>query len=168
MATTGGEIRQRSARSHICNDFRRHSCKVAPLQQYRDTTPVQAGHRHDRRRARSHRLTCHASCGQVAQRDCESMLATRFICARKSWHVDHRGEIRQRSAEHICDGATPGGKSATEARTPTRREETTGGRSASAAPQSHLQWLHRRGKRWEGARWREVRTKGPDLSASTT
>ena len=22
------------------------------------------------------------------------MLATRFICARKSWHVDHRGEIR--------------------------------------------------------------------------
>jgi hypothetical protein len=26
------------------------------------------------------------------------MLATRFICARKSWHVDHRGEIRQRSA----------------------------------------------------------------------
>ena len=23
---------------------------------------------------------------------------TRFICARKSWHVDHRGEIRQRSA----------------------------------------------------------------------
>ena len=37
------------------------------------------------------------------QRDCESMLATRFICARKSWHA------------------------------------TTGGRSASAAPQSHLQ-----------------------------
>ena len=26
------------------------------------------------------------------------MLATRFICARKSWHLDHRGEIRQRSA----------------------------------------------------------------------
>ena len=26
------------------------------------------------------------------------MLATRFICARKSRHVDHRGEIRQRSA----------------------------------------------------------------------
>ena len=24
------------------------------------------------------------------------MLATRFICARKSWHVDHRGEIRER------------------------------------------------------------------------
>ena len=22
------------------------------------------------------------------------MLQTRFICARKSWHVDHRGEIR--------------------------------------------------------------------------
>ena len=43
-------------------------------------------------------LRCHASCGQVAQRDCESMLATRFICARKFWHVEHRGEIRQRSA----------------------------------------------------------------------
>ena len=26
------------------------------------------------------------------------MLATRFICARKSRHRDHRGEIRQRSA----------------------------------------------------------------------
>ena len=26
------------------------------------------------------------------------MSKTRFICARKSWHVDHRGEIRQRSA----------------------------------------------------------------------
>ena len=26
------------------------------------------------------------------------MLATRFICARKSSHRDHRGEIRQRSA----------------------------------------------------------------------
>ena len=48
--------------------------------------------------ARSHRLRCHASCGQVAQRDCESMLTTRFICARKSRHLDHRGEIRQRSA----------------------------------------------------------------------
>ena len=26
------------------------------------------------------------------------MSKTRFICARKSWHVDHRGEIRQRRA----------------------------------------------------------------------
>ena len=33
------------------------------------------------------------------------MLATRFIRARKSKHVDHRGEIRQRSARsHICKG----------------------------------------------------------------
>ena len=31
------------------------------------------------------------------------MLATRFICARKSRHVDHRGEIRQRSAA-VIDG----------------------------------------------------------------
>ena len=43
------------------------------------------------------------------------MSKTRFICARKSWHVDHRGEIRQRSAavtfaiktaqrrSHICN-----------------------------------------------------------------
>ena len=28
------------------------------------------------------------------------MLATRFICARKSWHVDHRGEIRAASVEY--------------------------------------------------------------------
>ena len=55
--------------------------------------------------ASRHRLTCHASCGQVAQRDCESMLATRFICARKSWHVDHRGEIRQRGSQRGDDAA---------------------------------------------------------------
>ena len=52
------------------------------------------------------------------------MLATRFICARKSRHVDHRGEIRQRSAavtfamvgkipqrehrSHICNGPHAG------------------------------------------------------------
>ena len=36
------------------------------------------------------RLTFNVSECVIANR----MLTTRFICARKSWHVDHRGEIR--------------------------------------------------------------------------
>ena len=36
------------------------------------------------------------------------MLATRFICARKSWHVDHRGEIRQRRVVHGSFDSTQG------------------------------------------------------------
>ena len=35
------------------------------------------------------------------------MLATRFICARKSRHVDHRGEIRQRRKRDSDVGMKP-------------------------------------------------------------
>ena len=35
------------------------------------------------------------------------MLATRFICARKSWHVDHRGEIRASSAAAVTGEISP-------------------------------------------------------------
>ena len=31
------------------------------------------------------------------------MLATRFICARKSWHVDHRGDPPAQHRSHICN-----------------------------------------------------------------
>ena len=36
----------------------------------------------------------------------KSTLATRFICARKSWHVDHRGETRVTETELIMIWAT--------------------------------------------------------------
>ena len=86
-SSSPASLRKHASTRFICA----RKSSIAPAGEIRATengTPMFDGE------ASCHRIRCHASCGQVAQRDCESMLATRFICAGKSRHRDHRGEIR--------------------------------------------------------------------------
>ena len=41
------------------------------------------------------------------------MVRTRFICARKSWHVDHRGRSRHRKRDSDVGGTPKGQRRAT-------------------------------------------------------
>ena len=73
--STGGSMAK--ARSHSSSAEPRHDSKasICPTMSSRP----------------SHR--CRASCGQVAQRDCESRLATRFICPQESRHIRSLTEL---------------------------------------------------------------------------